>query len=82
MQINKAPIAPVAPVKATLWTTIGAAWEKLDKKGRKMLTLKIGSTRNPFPSVTFQAGDRLFLRTNVKRPGKVTDPDFQVCVAA
>lgn len=84
MQINKQ--TPVAPVQAAtpaqvLWTTIGAAWEKLDKKGRRMVTLQLGSTRNPFPSITFSAGDKLFLRANVKRPGKTTDPDFQICVA-
>lgn len=81
MQINQ-PSAPVQAAKPqTLWTVIGAAWKKLDKKNREMLTVIVGSKRGNVNQITFNAGDRLFLRPNVKRPNMLRDPDYQVCVA-
>ncbi len=80
MQINQ-PTAPEQP-KQTLWTVIGAAWKRLDKKNREMLTVVVGNTRSNVKQITFNAGDKIFLRPNVKRAGKLTDPDYQVCVAA
>jgi len=81
MEINK-PAAPVQPAKPqTLWLTIGAAWEGVDKKGRKLLTAVIGNRRNNVNQITLNAGDRMFLRPNVKRANMPKDPDFQICVA-
>ena len=81
MQINQ-PTAPVATVPtATLWTVIGAAWKRLDKKNREMLTVIVGNKRSGVNQITFNAGDKIFSRPNVKRAGKLTDPDYQVCVA-
>jgi len=82
MQINKpsAPVQTAAP-QPTLWTVIGAAWKRVDKKNREMLTVSIGNKRSGVESITFNAGDRIFLRPNVKRPNMQRDPDYQVCVA-
>ena len=81
MQINQ-PAAPVQTAKApSLWLTVGAAWKRLDKKNREMLTIVIGNRRKNVSQITFNAGDRMFLRPNVKRPNMPKDPDYQVCVA-
>jgi hypothetical protein len=83
MQVNKtsAPAIAAAPVQ-TLWTVVGAAWKKLDKKGREMITVKIGNTREGINSITINNSDVLFLRASAKRPNMPKDPDYQLCVNA
>ena len=89
MQINNpaaptqavaAPVAtPVAVKPTVLFTVIGAAWKRIIK-GNEFLTISIGNTREGINQVTFNAGDKIFLRHNTKRPNMPKDPDFQVCV--
>ena len=90
MQINNpaAPTqtvaAPVVAKPAVLFTVVGAAWKRLIK-GNEFLTISIGNIKEGImpggKSLTFNAGDKLFLRHNVKRPDKASDPDFQVCIS-
>ena len=85
MQINQPAVAVAAPIVNTLWKTIGAAWRKVDKKGREQIDILVGSARKgqePVTSVSFKAGEVIHLRVNTKRPNAPKDPDFQVCVQA
>lgn len=66
-----------------IYPTVGKAWINTITKGKmagqQSLSIIVGNRRENLGSITLNAGDKLFLRPNTKRPGR-KDADYQVCL--